>query len=220
MKKYILLFKDTQNNRAAFVERITLQVVPHLRRQSPNDLKLTITRTAPPRISIIPFSKTAVSCLSMKAHQIDLSGYTTDPFFYGAYEVTEALPVRYTLDWPPNAPTPGACLLTLFNRKKNQTDEQFFHRWHNGHTPLSLKIHPLWNYNRNAVVKTLGGTPFEGIVEEQVREGSELLNPMRFFGGPLMMGVNMIRTFIDTKSFIDYGTMETYFAEETWLIRP
>ena len=88
-------------------------------------------------------------------------------------------------------------------------------RWHNSHTPLSLRYHPLWNYNRNVVDEylTTNDAAFHGIVEEQVRERRDLLNPFRFFGNPLVIIPRMIHVYLDTKSFIDYPTMETFLAK-------
>jgi len=55
---------------------------------------------------------------------------------------------------------------------------------------------------------------FDGIVEEQVRKTSDLLNPFKFFGHPLVIVPRMINVYRDTKSFIDYPTMETFLTEE------
>ena len=128
----------------------------------------------------------------------------------------EALPVSYRKNWNDGEATPGACLLTLFSKKRNIDYETFINRWHNGHTPLSLRIHPLWNYVRNEVkeVLTKESPKFNGIVEEQTRMAADLLNPFRFFGNPLIIIPRMITVYADTKSFIDYGTMETYLAAE------
>jgi hypothetical protein len=95
----------------------------------------------------------------------------------------------------------------------------FIHRWHNGHTPLSLKIHPLWNYNRNVVLEKLtnDSKEWDGIVEEHFKIKSDLLNPLKFFGNPIIMVYNMLRVYFDTKSFLDYKTIEPYFATEIWI---
>ena len=136
--------------------------------------------------------------------------------FSGAYRVDEALPVKYDKTWPDRRRTPGICLLTLFNRKTGLDYNTFIHRWHNSHTPLSLKIHPLWNYSRNVVSEVLvpGSERFEGIVEEQMRTDAELLNPFRFFGNPLVIIPRMIAVYKDTKAFLDYNGIETYMARE------
>ena len=129
---------------------------------------------------------------------------------------TKLYPVAYEKTWDDGKMTPGIWLLTLFNRKKGLDYETFIHRWHNSHTPLSLKIHPLWNYSRNVVEKILAenSTSYEGIVEEQMRTDRDLLNPFRFFGNPMVIIPRMIAVYKDTQSFLDYGGIETYMARE------
>lgn len=187
----------------------------------PLGIKYTITAKAPPAISIIPFSKKLMAAVSVyKEDTYPVNNLIDADGFYGAYRVTEALPVAYTKEWIDGEPTPGACLLTLFAKKKNIDYATFMDRWHNSHTPLSLRYHPLWNYNRNVADETLtkDSTPFDGIVEEQVRKQSDLLNPFKFFGNPLVILPRMLNVYIDTKSFIDYPTMETYLATEYHII--
>ena len=58
---------------------------------------------------------------------------------------------------------------------------------------------------------------FDGIVEEQMREERDLLNPFRFWGNPLVILPNMLKELYDTKSFIDFASMETYLATEYWV---
>ena len=136
--------------------------------------------------------------------------------FIGAYEVTEAIPVQYKKTWADLEATPGICLFTLFKQRADISYEVFLDRWHNSHTPLSLKIHPLWNYNRNVVTEKLtpDSVQWNGIVEEQFRTKADLLNPIKFFGNPLIMPYRMWQVYADTKSFLDYKTIEPYFANE------
>ncbi len=105
------------------------------------------------------------------------------------FKVEEAIPIGYQKDWEDGTVKPGICLFTLFNKHKDLSQEEFLNRWHNGHTPLSLKIHPLWNYNRNVVLEKVAGAEETcgGIVEEQFKKKSELLNPLKFFGHPFIM---------------------------------
>ncbi len=142
-----------------------------------------------------------------------------EPGFAGGYAVEEAIPVAYKKNWEDGTATPGICLLTLFRQKKGIDYNSFINRWHNGHTPLSLKIHPLWNYNRNVVMEKLTNTSSEwdGIVEEHFKTASDLLNPIKFFGNPFVMVYNMLRVYFDTNSFLDYKTIEPYFATEIWI---
>ena len=183
----------------------------------PKAIKFTLTEEAPPGISIIPFSRKKIAAISVYGEKLNpVCEFEQIPGFCGAYRVDEALPVAYQKTWKNGEPTPGACLLTLFRKRKNIDYKTFIDRWHNGHTPLSLRIHPLWNYNRNVVTQQLTdyNILFDAIVEEQVREKSDLLNPFKFFGNPLIILYRMYLVFFDTRSFIDYPSMETYYAAE------
>jgi hypothetical protein len=186
----------------------------------PEKLKICLTLKKPPRISIIPFKKNKIAVLSIYCKKgttlkmvIHADGYA------GGYAVEEALPVSYSKNWDDGEETPGACLLTLFHSKPGIDHDVFISRWHDGHTPLSLKLHPLWNYNRNLVTLTLteGSTWYDGIVEEQVQTASDLLNPMRFFGPPHKVPLHMLQVFKDTRGFIDMRRIETYLASEIHL---
>jgi hypothetical protein len=184
---------------------------------NPAQMKIVFTAEAPPSVSIIPFNKKKAATISIYKEDVTpVAGLVHANGFAGAYRVTEALPVAYEKYWPDGELTPGVCLLTLFNRKKGLDHETFIHRWHNSHTPLSLKIHPLWNYSRNVVNEIIreNSEKFEGIVEEQVRTKADLLNPFRFFGNPLVIIPRMIAVYRDTKSFLDYQGIETYLARE------
>ena len=89
-----------------------------------------------------------------------------------------------------------------------------------GHTPLSLEIHPLWNYARNVVMeKTVDGSDhYDGIVEEHFRTRKDLTCPARFFGGFLEMVKNMAAVYKDMNGFIDRKTIEPYFITEYWIL--
>jgi hypothetical protein len=142
--------------------------------------------------------------------------------FEGGYLVEEAIPVAYRKAWKDGSLTPGVCLLTLFHSKPGLDRETFIRRWHMGHTPLSLRLHPLWNYNRNVVVGTLDHDSrwYDGIVEEQFMRSPDLLNPLIFFGPPLKTPRHMYRVLQDTRSFIDMKRMETYLAMEVHFKSP
>jgi hypothetical protein len=184
---------------------------------NPEQIKVVFTSEPPPAVSIIPFKKKMVATISIfKKDPLPVALLVNSEGFAGGYRVTGALPVAYEKTWPDGELTPGICLLTLFNRKKGLDYDTFIHRWHNSHTPLSLKIHPLWNYSRNVVNEFLveNSEKFEGIVEEQMRTDADLLNPFRFFGNPMVIVPRMIEVYRDTKSFLDYSGIETYLARE------
>lgn len=191
-----------------------------LEQQRPDALKVCLTVKAPPRISVIPFKRRKVAVLSLFRKEDSGSDLITNTEgFRGGYLVEEAIPVAYKKTWSDGDPTQGECLLTLFHRKPGVDQDTFLQRWHDGHTPLSLRLHPLWNYNRNVVSGSLTSSSewYDGIVEEHFRKASDLLNPFIFFGPPLKVPLHMYQVFMDTRSFIDMRRIETYLTTEIHL---
>jgi hypothetical protein len=222
MRKEIYLVRGNEKEEyRAFTHRI-LQLAKETAKQiKPDALKVTLTQFPPPKISIVPFKKSKVAVFSVyKTEPEPVGMLKISPGFSGAFKVEEALPVSYDKTWPNGEPTPGTCLLTFFHRKPGIDYDLFLDRWHNGHTPLSLKIHPLWNYNRNVVLQKLCDSPhwYDGIVEEQTRTQSELLNPFKFFGNGLEIVGNMVAVYKDVNSFLDYKRIETYLAAEYHIV--
>ena len=83
-------------------------------------VKVVLTESAPPSISIIPFKKEKIASISIKTNEEkEYKELTEAKGFAGYFEVTEALPVAYDKNWDDGSLTPGVCLLTLFNQKIN-----------------------------------------------------------------------------------------------------
>ncbi len=217
IKEIYLISSKNPESYDDFKKRITELALKVEKEYQAEFIKFTITEKSPPALSIIPFKKSKIAAISLwRNGEKEIDELIRAEDFYGAYKVKEALPVSYKKDWKDLEPTPGVCLLTLFNPRNKIDYESFIDRWHNSHTPLSLKIHPLWNYVRNVVENPLTdqSKPFKGIVEEHFRTASDLLNPFRFFGNPLIIIYRMMQVYIDTKAFIDYPSMETYLTTE------
>jgi hypothetical protein len=222
MRKEIYLVRGIENeNYQSFTDRILKLANEVSSKIKPDSLRVTLTREAPPIISVIPFRKSKIAVFSIyKDNHETIPALLKTEGSSGAFTVEEALPVTYDKTWPNGEQTPGACLLTLFHRKPGIDYDTFINRWHYGHTPLSLKLHPLWNYNRNVVLQKISDHPawYDGIVEEQTRTRSELLNPFRFFGNALEITGNMIAVYKDVRSFLDYKRIETYLATEYHIV--
>ena len=218
MQKEIYIFRgQASESYKSFTKRMFELADVLLEQSNPDALKASLTTKQRPRISIIPFRKDKIAVFSLRGSKQDCSGFLSGiQGFAGGYQVEEALPVAYEKTWEDRSPTPGECLLTLFHKKADLDYEVFIRRWHEGHTPLSLKLHPLWNYNRNVVKKEITDPAFwyDGIVEEQFKESSHLLNPWIFFGPPLKVPRHMFQVYADTRSFIDMKRIETYLATE------
>lgn len=221
MRKEIYLLDGLENeDYTAFDKRVHALKEQLLSLPSVDYAKVTYTHSPPPTFSIIPFKKKKIAAFSvLHAESNDVLPLMKDHGIKSACAVQEAIPVAYQKSWEDLTPTPGICLLTLFKKRNDLSREVFLDRWHNGHTPLSLKIHPLWNYNRNVVTKNLtdDSPAWDGIVEEQFRTTSDLLNPIKFFGNPLIMPYRMWQVYSDTRGFLDYPTIEPYFATELWI---
>ncbi len=221
MRKEIYLVKGKPNESYPhFSKRIMSLSKAVLENRNVISLKVTFTGESPPKISVIPFKKGKIAAISLvKEGSGNIDIITTEPGFSGGYVVEEAIPVAYEKNWDDLQKTPGVCLLTLFRQKKGIDWDTFLDRWHNSHTPLSLKIHPLWNYNRNVVNEKVTDESYawDGIVEEHLRTKSDLLNPLKFFGNPLIMVFNMLRVYFDTNSFLDYRTIEPYYTTEIYI---
>ncbi len=223
VKTMYLLAGSDQESRADFAERIRQLLLAIVENPQLVALKYTITDIAPPMISVIPFSKSLLASISLYQEEYKLTESLSQASgFRGCYQVDEIFPIAYERDWPDGQATPGVNLVTLFKKRGDIDRNTFIDRWHNGHTPLSLKIHPMWNYSRNVVEKetTDRSSPFDGIVEEHFRTRSDLLNPFRFFGNLIDIVPNMLKVYTDVKGFLDYPSIETYLASEYHLMSP
>ena len=223
VKLQYLLRAPATESVGAFRER-ALAVGERLLACGPARLKLTFTAEEPPRLTVMPFRRDRLALVSLwdeaapAAAEARWNALLEAEGAAAGYRVDESAPRAYRRDWPEGRDTPGGSMLTLLHRRTGLTDAEFLRRWHDGHSPLALEIHPLWNYVRNVVTSpVLPGSPsLCGIVEEQVRTRGELLDPVQFFGGWLRMVPNMLRVFVDVRGFLDLATIENYLVTERW----
>ena len=218
-RKWMYVLRGEGEPHAAWSERMK-EVAEEALELGPSKLQLTVTEAPPPRANLFPFKTQPIAIVNVYEEVDAPSRYTN--LLRGAassvsgYLVDEAYPVAYEKSWADGEPTPSPILLTMLRKKESVTTEEFIDRWHNGHTPLSLEIHPLWYYQRNVIVApiTEGAEPSDGIVLEACRTRGDLLNPARFFGGALKMVPNMLRVANDISGFLDMKKTETFFATE------
>jgi hypothetical protein len=136
------------------------------------------------------------------------------------YLVTESVPLAYEgRTWPDGERSPGVKQITMFDRRSDIDDPQFFARWHGSHTPLTFEVHPVCLYVRHAVARavTEGAPAWRGIVEEGLREVEDLTDPMRYFsagGSPDTLEHNVKRVMEDVSSFLDLDSVESYATAE------
>ena len=201
-------------------DRMRNEVGRQLLELGPSKLQLTVTDARPPKLALFPFRSQRIAIFNVYADTEGPSRFSealrNAASSVSGYAVEEAYPVAYDKGWGDGEPTPSPILLTMIHKKAGISAEQFIRRWHDGHTPLSLEIHPLWYYQRNVVVETVtgGANAPDGIVLEACRTRAELLNPTRFFGGGLKMVPNMFRVAKDISGFLDMKKTETFYATE------
>jgi hypothetical protein len=210
-----------------FTRRMRAYAETLARRDDVAFCKLAVTAGPPPKFSVIPYKKGPAALITLRSREAGaFRGETCREMtvgidgLIGCYRGDCALPVAYEKDWADGECTPGAGLLTLFRKRRDIDDETFIERWHNGHTPLSLEIHPLWNYARNVVTEQSvdGSRHYDGIVEEHFRTKKDLTGLARFFGGFGKMVKNMAAVYKDMNGFIDRKTIEPYFITEYWIL--
>jgi hypothetical protein len=136
------------------------------------------------------------------------------------YLVTESVPLAYEQrTWPDGERSPGVKQITMFDKRAEIDDTQFFARWHGSHTPLTFEVHPVCLYVRHAVARpvTDPAPRWRGIVEEGLREVEDLTDPMRYFsagGSPETLEHNVKRVMDDVSTFLDLESIESYATAE------
>lgn len=125
------------------------------------------------------------------------------------YLVTESVPQRRTdRDWPDGVQSPGITHLTWFPKPERLSDDEFFHGWHEVHSPASFRLHPLrWEYVRDAVARPLTGDapPVRAIVFERFRTVDDYADPTRLYGPP----ETLEETMRDLPLYADFETLHS-----------
>lgn len=175
---------------------------------------LHATLHAPPRLSLVPFRKDPVALVTLRGpeHAVDAARLSlrTLPGRLEGWTAETSCPVVRT----GGAPAP-ATLLTLFRQARGIDRATFLRRWHHEHTPMTLEIHPVVGYVRHVVsgLAEPGSARWDGIVTEDFAGAADLAT-LRLFGrGPRALW-NAVRVARHVPTFLDLGTIETYFVEE------
>ena len=133
------------------------------------------------------------------------------------YLVTESIPRALEGHEPvPGGQSPGVQLVTTFPRPERLDPETFYARWHGSHTPLSLEIHPLLQYNRNSVARSLTSAAprLDAIVHESVASAQIAADPISFYRSE----EDQKRAYEDLLSFVDFADLSMVLMNEYALI--
>ena len=132
---------------------------------------------------------------------------------HAGYLVTESVLLEHPQrDWPAGEASPGIALLSTFPKPAALDFETFYARWHGSHGPLSLELHPLTRYVRNAVFRPItdGAPTLHAIVSESVASVAIAADVDQFYGG----SENRKRVVKDLLSFAEINTMSTAVMHE------
>jgi hypothetical protein len=222
MEKQIYLFRTPEHwEPQAFKRQIFEQLLPWLLQSNPQKLKVSLTESRPPRLTVLPLKRCGLAMISVWG-----GTSSTDHSWHGnmaslgltveGYRVSESVPVAYNRDWPDGTPSPGVVMLTLMKKNSSLTQSRFMEEWFGRHTPMAMRIHPLWNYTRNVVEGTVleGSSHLDGIVEEHFRRLKDVTNPTCFFGGALNTFPNMCRVGLHANKFLEVSAVENYILTE------
>lgn len=170
-----------------------------------------VTCAPPPRLTLVPFRRSPILLVTLEGERPSAEGARDElrRRFRTAPVSLVALDTRVVV-------APGrsrATLLTLFRQRPGLDRREFFRRWYEEHTPMTLEIHPVTGYVRSAVTEVMDGEErWDGIVTEDFAEERDLTT-LRLFGrGPRALA-NAVRVGLHVRSFLDLSTIETYLVQ-------
>lgn len=124
-------------------------------------------------------------------------------------------------DWADGRRSPGVTAVTLMQRPRRLSRDEWVARWHGIMSPVSEQIQPRTRYVRNLVIEAItpGAPPFEGIVEEAWPSKKHVSNPFLFYGAenPWQLARNMVRILRAVKSFLDLTRIRTTMMGEYFI---
>ena len=144
------------------------------------------------------------------------AGYLVDETVYTEYGGNRHSGPR---DWPDGTRSPGIIAITLMERPKRLSREEWIRRWHGRQSPVSEAMQPRARYIRNVVISTVtpDAPPYEGIVEEAWPSARHITNPFLFYGAgknPLKLVWNMIVMLRSVMHFLDLNRVRTTMTSE------
>lgn len=152
----------------------------------------------------------------IKAAGFRLAGFLVNEVVYTEYGGNRHSGPR---NWPDGQRSPGLVSVTLMERPRRLTREQWIKRWHGRQSPVSEAMQPRSRYIRNVVVKavTPDAPPYEGIVEEAWPSVKHATAPFLFYGAgrnPLKLLWNVVVMLRSVTSFLDLTRIRTTYTSE------
>lgn len=234
MDKLIYILWDSEGRRKTERQQVLLQgVAPKLLEVGARKLTLYIVDQDSDVKSAAPFHSGERMCAEVALWLDSVDQRTTSEdilraagFRFAGYLVDETIYTEYggnrhskSRNWPDGQRSPGIVAVTLMERPKRLSRDEWIRRWHGKQSPVSEAMQPRSRYIRNVVVKALtpDAPPYEGIVEEAWPSTRHLTNPFMFYGAgrdPLKLVWNMVVMFRSVTSFLDLTRIRTTNTSE------
>jgi len=234
MDKLIYILWDSEGQRKTERQQILLkEVAPKLLEAGTRKLTLYIVDQDSDVKSSAPFHPGERMCAEVALWLDNVDQRTTSEdilraagFRFAGYLVDETIYTEYggnrhsgPRNWPDGQRSPGIVAVTLMERPKRLSREEWIRRWHGKQSPVSEAMQPRSRYIRNVVVKALtpDAPPYECIVEEAWPSTRHLTNPFMFYGAgrnPLKLVWNMVVMFRSVISFLDLTRIRTTNTSE------
>ena len=224
-KLIYLLRRPASVSERELVAGVLDELAPRLLSRDPDGLKVSVSEPGGPRPWHLPVKHGGLALVAIWS-QRDAAEWTAEVARLGwpldGYRVSESAPRVHERAWPDGERTPGHCMLTLFRKRRALSQAEFVRRWHEGHSPMALRTHPLVGYVRNVVEEPLtsGAAPWGGIVEEQLASARDLIDPRRFYGGALLALPRLLHVVQQTSTFLHLPSLENHILGERWLRAP
>lgn len=147
-----------------------------------------------------------------------IAGYLVEESIFTEYGGNRHAKPR---DWPDRRRSPGVTAVTLMQRPRRLSPDEWVARWHGIMSPVSEEIQPRTRYVRNLVIESItpDAPPFAGIVEEAWPSKKHVSNPFLFYGAKNIwqLARNMFRILRAVKSFLDLHTIRTTMMSEYFI---
>ena len=176
------LFRDDLSARilSTGVEGLSFQVVDeHARVRSPSPFPLFGQR--PVAVVNVWTDAPDVVLDILRSENFDVHAWRSEESVYRDYGDNAHAGPR---DWSDGVRSPGITLVSLLERPRSLSTEEWLSRWHGVMSPVSERIQPRTRYVRNHLVAPLteDAPAFEGLVEECWPSPRHLTDPWLFYG--------------------------------------
>jgi hypothetical protein len=152
----------------------------------------------------------------LRAAGFRCAGYLVNESIYTEYGDNRHAGHR---NWADGQRSPGIVTVTLMERPKRLSREEWIRRWHGRQSPVSAAMQPRTRYIRNVLINAItpNAPPYEGFVEEAWPSARHITNYFLFYGAgrnPFKLMWNMIAMLRSVTCFLDLNRIRATVTSE------